>query len=135
MRLLIIEKKSDEAYEVTTYSHADGSPDKVTYATLQEVQKVLPILSKDISGLTTDSDRVTVFFNEDGSVDRIDAHVFSTNRDEEPQAAVLKAEKLSEKAVVAAVDTVAKDVAAKTGDVLAEPAEPLPPETEATPPN
>src|SRR3954470_9971102 len=116
MRLLIIEKKPDETYEVTTYAHADGSPDKVTYATLQEVQKVLPIISKDVSGLSADSDRVTIFFNEDGSVDRIDAHVFSTNRDEEPQVAIIKDDQLSSKAVTAAVDTITADVAAKTGE-------------------
>lgn len=110
MSKTIIIEKQKEGYRVSYYGvNADGSAKIVDYKNGEDLTKLLPVLSKNATGLSKDSDRVTIFLNSDDTVNRVDYQVSSTNKDEAPQRAL----KQDEAAVV--IDDFKREVNDKLG--------------------
>lgn len=101
MKTIIINKTTDEKenvfYDVEYYKNVDGSAEKTRYKSTDDLTKLLPILSKSISGLSKDSDRVTAFLNDDGTIDHVEHHVNSPTKDDAPEEKTLVAQEVVDK--------------------------------------
>lgn len=124
MKCLIAEKRPDGSYQVTTYINADGSPTITIYADENEAVLALPVFSNSITGLSKNSDRVVLYFNEDGSLNRGEANVFSVSVDDPSEASKINLDQ----ALVSNVQALTNDVLVKEGlNPILPPVDPINP--------
>ncbi len=70
MRKCIIEKTPD-GYKVSDYINADGSAEIVHYSTIEEVEKLLPVLSQGASGMSKDAEIAIMDLDDFGAIERV----------------------------------------------------------------
>lgn len=72
-------------YHVIYNTNPDGSEKIVDYALTDDLTKILPVISKQGTGLSKDDDRTTIWLNADDTVNRVDHWVNTVDKSETPQ--------------------------------------------------
>lgn len=100
--LIIAEMKSDDAgayVDVRIWGKSDGSyiESKVTESDF--LTKLSALTDKSITGFAKNTDRILIWFNADGTINRIDCHVIAKNDTESFQATTISKESLPSKTI------------------------------------
>lgn len=129
MRLIQVEKLDSGSYTVKSYME-DGTMIVIEYQTSEELLKVAPMLSKEITGTQKDADFIQVWMNEDQTVSRIDAHTFPKTVNETPEIVSVDLSKIDS---VSLVDPIKTDISDKydvlnpKDPVVVDPVDPIDP--------
>ena len=99
-KVMIITREKDAAgnniYVVKVNKNQDGSFRKVVYTSGDNISKLAALANKNKTGLTKNSDMVIIYFNDDGTVNRIFHQVNSTAKTESGEQVIRREEDQAE---------------------------------------
>lgn len=117
-------EKLDNGSIVIKQWHPDRDVEVFTYETAEDLEKISPILSKEIHGTTRDVDFVQIWEKEDGTPEKIDGHIFPKTKSETSEVSDVDYEKLSPE-YIKSFEDVKTDVDLKVEVKYPKPVDPV----------